>query len=161
MSSLHFILSTNPIQPSTQSKTGTQVIEIDGRPAAYLVRSNEWPEGLSFITPDETFIQVGTWRYEAGKQLAAHVHKDYPRQATKTQEVVFVKQGRMRTTLYDKDRQPVKEIILETGDLLIITEAGYGYEILSDDTQILEAKNGPFVSVEKDKEKFSPSTGSG
>lgn len=139
--------STSPTQLSTS-------FEVDGRPAAYLVRGNDWPAGLNFITPDEAFIQVGSWRYDAGKKLAAHVHKDYPREATKTQEVVFIKQGSMKTILYDKARQPVHEIILEAGDLLVITEAGHGYEILSDDTQVLEAKNGPFVSVEKDKEKF-------
>lgn len=158
MSWPNFIPSINPIQPSTQSKTGVRVLLIDGRPAAYLVRGNDWPEGLSFITPDETFIQVGTWRYDAGKKLAAHVHNDYPREAMKTQEVVFVKQGRLRATLYNDQRQPVEDIILEAGDLLVITDAGHGYEILTDGTQILEAKNGPFVSVEHDKEKFDPST---
>lgn len=146
--------STNPIQLSTPFKTATQVLEVDGRPAAYLMRSNNWPAGLHFVTPDETFIQVGSWRYEAGRQLAAHVHKDYPRVATKTQEVVFVKQGKMKATLYNQAREAVHDVILEAGDLLVITEAGHGYEILSDDTQILEAKNGPFVSVEVDKEKF-------
>jgi hypothetical protein len=76
----------------------------------------------------------------------------------KTQEVVFVKQGRLLTVLYNEQRQPVHEIILEVGDLLVITDAGHGYEVLSDDTQILEVKNGPFVSVEMDKEKFDPLT---
>lgn len=142
------MVSTNPTQHSTP-------FDVDGRIGAYLVRSNEWPTGLNFITPNETFIQVGSWRYDKGKKLAAHVHKDYPRQAMKTQEIVFVKQGSMCVTLYNNTRQPVHEIVLETGDLLVITEAGHGYEILSDDTQILEAKNGPFVSVEKDKEKFA------
>lgn len=146
--------STTPTKLSTRSKTATQVIEIDGQPAAYIVRGGDWPAGLTFITPDETFIQVGSWRYDAGQRLAAHVHKEYPRVATKTQEVVFVKQGKMKTTLYNSQRQAVQEVVIEAGDLLVITEAGHGYEILSDDTQILEVKNGPFVSVEADKEKF-------
>lgn len=146
--------STNPTPLSILSKTATQVIKIDGHPAAYLLRGDQWPAGLNFVTPDETFIQVGIWRYDKDKKLAAHVHKEYPRTASRTQEIVFVKQGKMRTTLYNQARQPVHEIILETGDLLVITEAGHGYEILTDDTQILEAKNGPFVSVEHDKEKF-------
>lgn len=146
--------STNPTQLSTPSKTAAGVIEIDGQAAAYLLRGDDWPSGLSFITPDEAFIQVGSWRYNAGKTLAAHVHKEYPRVAAKTQEVVFVKQGKMKVILYNKAREAVEEIVLREGDLLVVAHAGHGYEILEDDTQILEVKNGPFVSVDVDKEKF-------
>lgn len=148
------MVSTNPTQLSELFKTAARGIEIDGKPGAFLLRGDDWPSGLSFITPDETFIQVGAWRYGAGKTLAAHVHKEYPRVTTVTQEVVFVKQGKMKVTLYSKARAVAEEIVLGTGDLLVVTDAGHGYEILEDDTQILEVKNGPFVSVEVDKEKF-------
>lgn len=146
--------STSPTQLSAPFKTAAKVIEIDGRPVAFVLRDNEWPRGLSFITPDETFIQVGSWRYNAGKVLDAHVHKEYRRVATKTQEAVFVKQGKMKVTLYSQARAVAEEIVLRAGDLLVITEAGHGYEILENDTQILEVKNGPFVGVDVDKEKF-------
>ena len=38
--------------------------------------------------------------------------------------------------------------------LAILIELNHGYEILEDDTKIIEAKNGPFVDVETDKTKF-------
>lgn len=28
-----------------------------------------WKEGLDFLTPDEAFIQMGTWLYDQGKEL--------------------------------------------------------------------------------------------
>jgi len=148
--------SINPIQPFTRSSTqvATQVFDVDGVPSAYLLRGGDWPQGLSFVTPDETFIQAGTWRYDAGTDLAAHAHKEYERVAMKTQETVYIKQGSLKAILYNKKRNPVNEVVLHTGDLLVITECGHGYEILEDDTQVLEVKNGPFVSVEHDKEKF-------
>ena len=31
---------------------------------------------------------------------------------------------------------------------------GHGYEILEDDTEVIEAKNGPFTDVNTDKVKF-------
>ena len=40
------------------------------------------------------------------------------------------------------------------GDLAVFGFGGHGYEILEDDTQIIESKNGPFISVDKDKKKF-------
>jgi len=68
--------------------------------------------------------------------------------------MTYVKQGSMKVTLYSDDKSIINEFILEKGDLAIYAYGGHGYEILSDDTQIIEAKNGPFISVEEDKEKF-------
>jgi len=34
----------------------------------------------------------------------------------------------------------------------VILRGYHGYEILEDDTRVLEVKNGPFTSVEADKE---------
>ncbi|GIR20687.1 hypothetical protein CM15mP35_09480 [bacterium] len=31
-------------------------------------------EGLTFLTDDENFIQVGLWRYQKGKVLQTHYH---------------------------------------------------------------------------------------
>ena len=49
-------------------------ISVDGNVVAIFHKRGEWKEGLDFITPDETFIQVGTWWYGAGKDLKAHKH---------------------------------------------------------------------------------------
>ena len=46
------------------------------------------------------------------------------------------------------------DFVLSEGDLAVYAFGGHGYEMLKDDTQIVETKNGPFVSVDKDKEKF-------
>ena len=43
---------------------------------------------------------------------------------------------------------------MNVGDLAVFVYGGHGYEILEDDTKIIEAKNGPFINVEKDKERF-------
>ena len=43
---------------------------------------------------------------------------------------------------------------LNEGDLAVFVYGGHGYEILEDDTKIIETKNGPFTGVENDKVKF-------
>ena len=53
----------------------------------------EIAEGLDFLTNDESFIQVGTWKYEKGKVLDAHYHNTYERKAYLTQEVVIALNG--------------------------------------------------------------------
>ena len=48
----------------------------------------------------------------------------------------------------------VEEIILKEGDMAIMAYGAHGYKILENNTKIIEAKNGPFLSVEVDKVKY-------
>lgn len=131
-----------------------EVIKHENQILAIIFRDNDWSEGLNFITPNELFIQVGTWWYPKGKKLASHVHNDFERTALRTQEMTYVRRGAMKVLLYDNSKKYLQDFILKEGDLAIVAYGGHGYEILSDDTQIIEAKNGPFIDVETDKTKF-------
>lgn len=119
---------------------------------AMIHRKDDWKEGLDFLTPDEAFCQVGTWFYQKGKQLRAHRHIYNERPNTVTQECVIVLKGSMRVDFYDDDNHLFRSDVLNAGDLLIVLAGAHGYEILEPNTKIVECKNGPFVSVEKDKE---------
>ena len=37
-------------------------------------KDEDWVEGLNFITDNSLFIQVGSWWYQNGKNLAKHKH---------------------------------------------------------------------------------------
>jgi len=119
-----------------------------------IYRDGDWTEGLNFITPNELFVQVGSWWYDKGKKLASHVHNDFERSAMRTQEMTYVKNGSMRVLLYDEEHNYLQDFILNKGDLAVFAYGGHGYEILEDGTKIIEAKNGPFINVETDKTKF-------
>ncbi len=132
----------------------TEIIEHDGRIISIIHRSEDWKKGLDFITPNELFIQVGTWWYDRGRKLASHIHNDFDRPGGRTMESVYVRRGAMRVLLYAEDRSFLRDLVLREGDLAVFAYGGHGYEILEDDTQIIESKNGPFVDVETDKTKF-------
>ena len=117
-------------------------------------RDDDWKEGLNFITPDELFIQVGSWWYPKGKILSSHIHKDFDRNCTRTQEMTYVKKGAMKVLLYDEEKNFIEDFILYEGDLAVFAFGGHGYEILEDNTKIIESKNGPFIDVKTDKTKF-------
>ena len=119
-----------------------------------IYRDDDWTEGLNFITPNELFVQVGSWWYGKGKKLQSHVHNDFERTAIRTQEMTYVKKGSMRVLLYDEDHNYLQDFNLYEGDLAVFAYGGHGYEILEDGTKIIEAKNGPFVDVDTDKTKF-------
>ena len=109
---------------------------------------------VMFITPDSLFVQVGSWWYNKDKKLDAHIHKDFDRTASRTMEMTYIKNGSMKVDLYDENQISFDSFILKKGDLAVFAYGGHGYTILEDDTKIIEAKNGPFIDVETDKNKF-------
>jgi len=119
-----------------------------------LYRDSDWVEGLNFITPDDMFVQAGSWWYDKGKILARHVHKDFERTAIRTQEAVYIKCGSMRVDLYSDQLEYLESFVMHEGDLAVFAYGGHGYEILEDGTKVIETKNGPFVDVATDKNKF-------
>jgi hypothetical protein len=111
--------------------------------------------GLNFFSKDEEFVQVGSWyKYPEGKYLNKHFHNELDRINTITQEVFFVVQGKVKTSMYNKEFELVDELILHKGDILIFFEGGHDFTILEDDTIVYEVKNGPYLGADKDKTKF-------
>lgn len=131
-----------------------ETIKHNGNILAIVYRDEDWVQGLNFITPNDLFVQVGSWWYNKGQKLASHKHNDFERKAMRTQEMTYVKRGSMKVLLYDEDKNFLQDFVLKEGDLAVFAYGGHGYEILDDGTKIIEAKNGPFVDVETDKTKF-------
>ena len=76
------------------------------------------------------------------------------RELLRTQEVVFVKDGRIRADIYTEKEKFLKSVELGKGDTIILLNGGHGYEILEDNTKVLEVKNGPYVGAGKDRKRI-------
>ncbi|MBN1384053.1 MAG: hypothetical protein JW983_04120 [Elusimicrobia bacterium] len=109
------------------------------------------PEGLTFYTQDSDYLQVASWNYNKGRHLKAHAHKLCPRTSDITQEFVFIKKGSIRVYMYNRDGKLIKNFDLHGNDFMIIFEGGHAYDILEDNTEVMEVKNGPYPGLEKDK----------
>ena len=46
-----------------------KIIEHDGKIISIIYRDKDWEKGLNFITPENMFIQVGSWWYQKDKEL--------------------------------------------------------------------------------------------
>ena len=123
----------------------------NGKIVAISHKSTDWKKELDFLTSNEDFIQCGTWWYDAGKNLKAHEHIFNERTVTQTQETIIVLSGKLRIDLYDPDCVIFYQEEVGAGDVFVILDVGHGYQIIEDDTRVVEVKNGPFISVEKDK----------
>jgi len=121
---------------------------------ARLIPSEAWKEGLSFFSKDEDYIQVGTWCYEKGKKLLAHIHNHAERVITHTQEVLYIKKGSIKASVYDAQGIPIEDVTVTEGDTLVLLCGGHGYEILENGTQVLEIKNGPYLGAEVDRRRI-------
>ena len=131
-----------------------RTIESNGNRLAIYIPASVWGKGLNFLSSDQDSIQVGIWGYDRGKKLEPHIHNEVPRRIVRTQELVLVKTGRMATVIFDQDGGFVERIELGPGDALILLEGGHGYEILEDDTSVLEVKNGPYLGAEVDRRRI-------
>lgn len=122
--------------------------------AKYIPSEFAWKGGLNFFSADEDFIQVGTWGYDSGKNLKAHIHNHVKREVNWTQETLFVKKGRIRADIYNTKSEKLKSIQVNEGDIIVLLRGAHGYEVLEDDTQVLEIKNGPYVGADLDRRRI-------
>lgn len=129
-------------------------ISHQGKTLALHLCVDEIPQGLSFMTGDEEYMQMGTWRYPKGKVLAAHNHNPIPRQAERTQEMLVVLKGGVKAAIFSEDDEPVTELAVSAGEVLLLLAGGHGYEITEDDTVVIEAKNGPYPGAEADRRRL-------
>ncbi len=70
-----------------------------------------------------------------------------------TQEVLFIKKGKLRVDFYDDYEDYLESVILEAGDVILLVSGGHGFKIL-EETEMIEVKQGPY-SGEADKKRFT------
>ena len=114
----------------------------------------EAKDGLSFISDDEDFIQVGIWNYSPKKILPAHYHIEYPREATRTCESVFVVKGKIKCNIYTKSGSFIDTFDLNENEMVMQLYGVHEYEIL-DKAIVVETKNGPYFGPEKDRKRIN------
>lgn len=131
-----------------------KVVEQAGQLLAKLIPSEDWKEGLSFYSDDNDYIQVGTWGYEGGKELLAHIHNEVERTILRTQEVLYIRKGKIEAKIYDLSGNLIEILTANEGDTVILLNSGHGYRILQDGTQVLEIKNGPYLGAEIDRKRI-------
>lgn len=118
-----------------------------------LILSHRFSEpGIHFFTPGDLSQQLAYMRHPAGKIIPPHVHNPVAREVHYTQEVLFLKKGRLRVDFYDSDQRYLESRILEAGDVILLATGGHGFEVL-EEIEMIEVKQGPYAG-EADKTRF-------
>lgn len=117
-----------------------------------IVRHSFKANQITFFTEDDTPQQLGYLPHKKGNIIKPHTHKILKREVLHTNEVLFIKKGKVKVNLYNNDQEFIGNEILETGDTIHLSSGGHGFEIL-EDTVMIEVKQGPYLGVD-DKERF-------
>ena len=123
---------------------------------AILISADFQQEGIEFFTPSNFSQQLGYMNRKKGYQIQPHIHKIVDRHVELTQEVLYIKSGRVRVDFFDEIHIFIKSIEVCAGDILLLSFGGHGFTML-EDSEIIEVKQGPYVG-EEDKERFIPNT---
>ncbi|WP_029985866.1 hypothetical protein [Pedobacter jeongneungensis] len=119
---------------------------------AIIIRANYKKEGISFFTPNDFSQQLGYMNRPKGYLIEPHIHNINERKVTLTQEVLYIKSGKIRVDFYDQQKVFVESSLLETGDVILLASGGHGFEMI-DDSEIIEIKQGPYDG-DRDKIRF-------
>jgi len=121
-----------------------------------IIVSHKYDEkGINFFTPDEFSQQLAFMRHPKGKSIAPHVHNPVKREVHFTKEVLLLRKGKLRVDFYTNEQTYIKSRILESGDLILLSEGGHGFEVL-EEIEMFEIKQGPYAG-EGDKIRFTKS----
>lgn len=127
-------------------KSGNQLLAV--------IVSNEFREpGIHFFTPNELSQQLAYMRHPAGKIIDPHVHNPVHRSVQYTQEVLFIKRGKLRVDFYDSEQKYLESRILQAGDVILLATGGHGFEVL-EEIEMVEVKQGPYAG-DQDKTRFN------
>ena len=126
----------------------------DGKVVARHILESDIKEGLNFYSNDDEFIQVGAWNYDNGKRLLGHIHNEVDRTINRTCEVLYVIKGSLEARIYDLSENLLETLVVKQGEILVLLECGHGYTILSDDTKVIEIKNGPYLGADVDRRRI-------
>ena len=119
---------------------------------AIIVRAEFSEPGINFFTENTLSQQVGFMSHPTGKLIAPHVHNSVPREVQFTQEVLFIRKGRLRVDFYDAEQYYLESRILGAGDVILLIQGGHGFEVL-EDVEMVEVKQGPYIG-DQDKTRF-------
>jgi mannose-6-phosphate isomerase-like protein (cupin superfamily) len=124
----------------------------DLEPIALIIRAEYDTKGVKFFTPSNFSQQVAFMKHPQGYKISAHVHNLVSRQVLFTQEVLFIRNGKIRVNLYNSSKNFICDRILKTGDLILLCGGGHSFELL-EETSMIEVKQGPYAG-EEDKTHF-------
>lgn len=107
-------------------------------------------DGMKFVTEDSDPLQVGIFERKKGYEVAAHRHVPRTLDLPEVGEFLWIQSGSATVTVFDEDWQIIHERDVRAGDCMVFLRGGHGLT-MTDDTRILEVKQGPYPGRDAEK----------
>jgi hypothetical protein len=119
---------------------------------AIVIRKSYSSTGIEFFSPKDFSQQLGYMKRPKEYKVQPHIHVLHDRKITLTQETLILRKGKIRVNFYSPDKEYLKSVILVSGDIILLANAGHGIDFLRE-SEIIEIKQGPYMEKE-DKVRF-------
>jgi|TARA_E500000331_G_scaffold340310_1_gene371475 mannose-6-phosphate isomerase-like protein (cupin superfamily) len=119
---------------------------------AIILRDDYHKDGISFFTDDYLSQQLAYMSHPKGKIIDPHIHKNIERQVFYTQEVLLIKEGKLKVNFFDDNKEYLESRILNRGDVILLIKGGHGFEVI-ESLKMIEIKQGPYLG-DSDKIRF-------
>ena len=121
---------------------------------AIIVRAGYKSSDIEFLTPGYFPQQLGCMNRGKGYVVEPHMHNMVERSINLTQEVLFIRKGKVRVDFYGNQKQYLESRVLLQGDVALLAHGGHGLKMI-EESDIIEVKQGPYVG-DQDKTRFKP-----
>jgi hypothetical protein len=125
-------------------------IEYNGIRYAEVIRANIRVNKTTFFSPAESSFQFGLLAHEAGFEEPPHYHSPFKREINDLQQMFVVQHGVVAVQLYTDERKMFREVILSSGDAIVLIHGIHSVRVI-EDMQCISVKQGPFLGTEYDK----------
>jgi hypothetical protein len=131
-------------------KNGIERITHEGITYAEVIWSDVSVDHTTFFSPPESSFQFGLLAHKSGFVEPPHYHKVISKNIPDLQQMFVVQKGVIAVEFYDNDGGMFREVILRTGDAILLADGTHAIRVL-EDMQCVSVKQGPFTGAENDK----------
>jgi hypothetical protein len=104
---------------------------------------------IKFFTNSNFSQQLGYMHRPKNYKISPHTHKKNLRRVFYTQEVLFMRKGKVKVNFYNLSKIFFTSKIIQTGDTILLAHGGHGFDFIKQ-SELIEIKQGPFIK-KKDK----------
>ena len=107
-----------------------------------IIKTSFQKDGIEFFTPEDFSQQLAYMKRPKNYCISPHVHNEVIRQVTLTNEVLFVKSGKIQIDFYDHKKRYLESRVLNAGDVILLAYGGHGLTML-EESEIIEVSVQP------------------
>lgn len=130
------------------------VIKHNGTEIGTIIKADYSGQGITFFSDNNAYLQVGYMNRGNGYVIAPHIHNSVERKIYFTEEILFVKNGKVRVDFYDDNKNYLESYYVYEGDIVVLKRGGHGFKFL-ENSEIFEVKQGPYLKS-GDKVRYEP-----